>query len=149
MSGLALFRPSPQYDELAKLAQEHFNQDLAPEDRETLQAASRKIPRHVMVGSILGLGLGVYSAVKLRRFRAEIWNALRSGQKPVRVVFADGSSGDWALLPLFVTAFDADFPSQNQYPTSRVMWSPRNGETGRRTSSLDSVVCSWAARQAF
>lgn len=94
MSPLAAFRPAPQYDDLARLAEQHFNRDLAPEDKEVLRQASRKIPRHAMLGSVIGLGLGVYAAVRLRRIRAEMFAAFRGAQKPVRVVFADGSSGE-------------------------------------------------------
>jgi hypothetical protein len=94
MSGLALFRPTPQYNDLSELAQQHFNHDLTPEDRDTLKAASGKIPRHAMLGSLLGLGLGVYAAVRLRRVRADVFAALQSAKKPTRVVFADGSSGE-------------------------------------------------------
>ena len=97
MSGLAIFRPSPQYDDLSKLAQEHFNADLSPEDRSALRAASRKASRHALLGSVVGLGLGVYAAVRLRRVRADVFAAFRGAEKPTRVVFADGSSGRFII----------------------------------------------------
>jgi len=101
MSGLAIFRPSPQYDDLSKLAQEHFNADLSPDDRSALRAASSKASRHALIGSVLGLGLGVYAAVRLRRVRADIFAAFRGAEKPTRVVFADGRSGEFfSLFPL-------------------------------------------------
>lgn len=93
MSGLALFRPAHQYDDLQKIANEHFKHDLGPEDRETLKSASKKIPTHTMIGSMLGLGLGVYAAVRLRRVRADMFASLRAAEKPVKVIFADGRTG--------------------------------------------------------
>ncbi|RKU47665.1 hypothetical protein DL546_009008 [Coniochaeta pulveracea] len=117
MSGLALFRPAHQYDDLQKIANEHFKHDLGPEDRETLKSASKKIPTHTMIGSMLGLGLGVYAAVRLRRVRADMFASLRAAEKPVKVIFADGRTeavpdispllqgpsrfGDWATTFFF------------------------------------------------
>jgi hypothetical protein len=94
MAGLALFRPAPQYEDLSKLAQEHFDQDLSADDKNTLRAASKKVSRHTMLGSIVGLGLGVYAAVKLRRVRADMFAAFRTAEKPTKVVFADGRTGE-------------------------------------------------------
>lgn len=99
MSGLAIFRPSPQYEDLSKLAQEHFDHDLSPEDKSALRAASRKVSRHTAIGSLVGLGLGVYAAVKLRRVRANVLAALRTAEKPVKVVFADGRTGRFLVTP--------------------------------------------------
>lgn len=93
MTGLAIFRPSPQYEDLSKLAQEHFDHDLSPEDKSALRTASKKVSRHTAIGSLVGLGLGVYAAVKLRRVRANVLAALRTAEKPVKVVFADGRTG--------------------------------------------------------
>ncbi|KAB5577994.1 hypothetical protein GE09DRAFT_1214207 [Coniochaeta sp. 2T2.1] len=116
MAGLAVFRPAPQYDDLSKLAQAHFNHDLSPDDKSTLRAASRKVSNHTVLGSLLGLGLGAYAAVRLRRVRADMFQAFRGAEKPTRVVFADGSSeavpdltpfvrptkwGDWATYFFF------------------------------------------------
>lgn len=94
MSGLALFRPTPQYEDLSRLAQEHFENDLSADDKNALRTASKKVSRHTMLGSVLGLGLGVYAAVKLRRLRADMFAAFRTAEKPIKVLFADGRAGE-------------------------------------------------------
>ncbi|KAL1871573.1 hypothetical protein VTK73DRAFT_2037 [Phialemonium thermophilum] len=90
MSSLALFRPTPPYEDLRQLAEEHIRHDLPPEDRDTLRNASSRVSRHAAIGTLLGLGLGVYTAVRLRRVRAGVFNALRTAEKPSQVVFRDG-----------------------------------------------------------
>lgn len=101
MSGLAIFRPSPQYDDLSRLAQEHFNNDLSPDDKNSLRAASRKLSRHTLLGSVVGLGLGLYAAVRLRRIRADMFAAFRGAEKPIKVVFADGRTGECSASSTF------------------------------------------------
>jgi hypothetical protein len=102
MSGLAIFRPSPQYEDLSKLAEEHFNKDLGPEDRQTLITASKRVSRHALIGSAVGMGLGLYAAVRLRRVRMEMFNALRGAERPVKVVFADGRTGESSFFLSFL-----------------------------------------------
>lgn len=100
MAGLAVFRPAPQYEELSKLAQEHFNHDLTDDDKACLRTASRKVSRHALLGSVLGLGLGIYGAVRLRRMRSSMFAAFKLAEKPARVVFTDGRSGEFFRAPL-------------------------------------------------
>jgi hypothetical protein len=76
--------------ELRKLAEEHIQHDLSPSDRDILMKAGRKVGTHAQIGSILGLGFGIYCAFRLRSMRLAYFNAFRAMEKPVEVRFADG-----------------------------------------------------------
>lgn len=93
---LAVFRRSPQHDDLARLAGTHLREDLDAGDRDVLRQASGRVSRDAAIGSLLGIGLGVWAAVKLRRVRADVLSALRATERPVKVVFADGRAGELA-----------------------------------------------------
>ncbi|KAF4448071.1 hypothetical protein F53441_8463 [Fusarium austroafricanum] len=86
---LAAFRTG-RSAELRKLAEEHFQHDLNQEDRDILKRAGGKVSTHATVGSLLGLGFGVYCAFRLRSMRMAYFNAFRAMEKPVAVQFADG-----------------------------------------------------------
>lgn len=45
---------------------------------------------HAKIGSLLGLGFGVYCAFRLRNMRLAYFNAFRAMEKPVEIKFADG-----------------------------------------------------------
>lgn len=92
-SAFAAFRKSPRQEDLSRLAAEHLKHDLTEGDRDILAKASSRISTRATVGSILGLGLGVYMAYGLRRGRVEMFNAFRTARKPVQVTFADGTTG--------------------------------------------------------
>ncbi|EWG51746.1 hypothetical protein FVEG_10636 [Fusarium verticillioides 7600] len=89
MSGLAAFR-SGSSDELRDLAEQHFQHDLNDDDREILRRAGSKVSTHAKIGSLLGIGLGVLAAFRLRKMRLTYFNAFRAMEKPVEVRFADG-----------------------------------------------------------
>lgn len=90
MSGsLAAFRDE-RSAELRKLAEEHLQHDLTQSDRDTLRSAGSKVGTHAKIGSLLGLGLGIYCAVRLRTMRVAYFRAFRAMEKPVKVEFADG-----------------------------------------------------------
>ncbi|KIW04571.1 uncharacterized protein PV09_04321 [Verruconis gallopava] len=76
--------------ELGKLAEAHWNKDLQQEDREILQAASQRFQRHAMIGSIVGIGLGVLLAARVRSARLRMFNTFKAQEKPTAVQFADG-----------------------------------------------------------
>lgn len=80
-------------EDISKLAEEHFKHDLRDSDRDTLTSAGKKMGRHATVGSIIGLGLGVFLAFRLRRNRTQMFNAFRAAEKPTHVRFADGREG--------------------------------------------------------
>lgn len=86
---LAIFRKSvgPQFRDLLE---EHYKHDLRPSDREALQQAAGTVSRHTTVGSLLGLGFGVFLAYRLRRTRTGLFNAIKEHPKPVALKYADG-----------------------------------------------------------
>lgn len=50
---------------------------LQPKDRESLRRAGRKLSTHVGLGSLIGIGLGLYGAYKLRNMRLAYFNAFK------------------------------------------------------------------------
>lgn len=86
---LAAFRDQRSAD-LRKLAEEHLQHDLSQSDRDTLRSAGSRISMHSKIGSLVGLGLGVYCAIRLRTMRVAYFKAFRAMEKPVEVKFADG-----------------------------------------------------------
>ncbi|KAF2013828.1 hypothetical protein BU24DRAFT_442755 [Aaosphaeria arxii CBS 175.79] len=86
---LAAFRDKRSAD-LRRLAEEHLQHDLNQSDRDTLKSAGGKVSQHAGIGSLLGLGLGVYCAFRLRNMRLAYFNAFRAMEKPVEIKFADG-----------------------------------------------------------
>ena len=89
---LALLRRDARAD-ILKLAEEHFKHDLRDSDRDILTSAARKIGTHVTVGSVLGLGLGLLLAFRIRRSRTQMFKAFRAVERPTHVRFADGREG--------------------------------------------------------
>jgi len=77
-------------DELGKLAEEHFNKDLEPSDRDVLRKAASKFSTHAAIGSLIGLGLGSLLAFRIRSSRVKMFNAFKAREKPTHVQFADG-----------------------------------------------------------
>ena len=66
---------------------------LSQADRDALRSAAGKVSTHAKIGSLLGLGLGVYCAVRLRSMRVAYFRAFRAMEKPVEIRFADGRTG--------------------------------------------------------
>ena len=108
---LAALRKSASED-LRRLADEHLQHEydkhfpviflnlfadtilsLRQSDRDTLEAAARKVSRHAIIGSLVGLGLGVFLAYKIHTTRNAIFNAFRAMEKPTAVQFVDGRTG--------------------------------------------------------
>ncbi|KAI1078548.1 hypothetical protein F5B20DRAFT_547431 [Whalleya microplaca] len=86
----AAFRKSEPHADLGQLAEEHLKHDLTQDDRDVLVKASTKVSARAVLGTLVGLGLGVYAAFRLRRVRADMFNAFRATEKPTHVLFADG-----------------------------------------------------------
>ncbi|KAK8225548.1 hypothetical protein HDK77DRAFT_487632 [Phyllosticta capitalensis] len=77
-------------DELAELAEQHMKHDLNENDREVLKGAASKFGFHTTLGSLIGLGVGLFLAIRVRNARTATLNALRTVEKPTHVQFADG-----------------------------------------------------------
>ncbi|KAF2002664.1 hypothetical protein P154DRAFT_520782 [Amniculicola lignicola CBS 123094] len=86
---LAAFRKN-QSQQLRQLAEAHFQHDLEQSDRDLLRNAGGKVSIYAGIGSLVGIGLGVFCALRLRRMRLAYFNAFRAMEKPVELKFADG-----------------------------------------------------------
>lgn len=80
-------------DDLSKLADQHMQHDLQSEDRDALKSAASTVSLWTTVGSAVGIGLGLYAAVRLRSTRKAFFTAVRAQERPTKVVFADGRTG--------------------------------------------------------
>lgn len=80
-------------DELTKLADQHIQHDLQPEDRDKLKAAASSISLWTTVGSTVGVSLGLFAAMRLRSTRRAFFSAIRAQERPTKVVFEDGRTG--------------------------------------------------------
>lgn len=89
----AALRKSDRHDDLGKLAEEHLKHDLTQEDRDALVKASTRVTGPAVIGTLVGLGLGIYAAFRLRRVRANMFSVFRAAEKPTHVIFADGRKG--------------------------------------------------------
>lgn len=90
---IALLRKNPASDELAQLAQEHLDHDLQQSDRDALLTAAKKFTTYATIGSLVGLGLGVTLAFRVRSSRTSLFNAFRAMEKPTHVLFEGGRTG--------------------------------------------------------
>lgn len=99
---LAAFRRRGS-DELARLADEHLQHDLQPDDRETLKSAASTVSLWTAIGSTVGIGLGIYIAFRFRSTRKALFEAFRVQEKPTHVVFAGARTGMYIHLPICVT----------------------------------------------
>ena len=100
----AVFRKNAGED-ISKLAEEHFKHDLQESDRDTLTNAAGKVGTHATVGSLLGLGLGLFLAFRIRSRRVQMFNAFRTAEKPTHVKFADGREGEDHYAPDYLSIF--------------------------------------------
>lgn len=58
-----------------------------------MKSAATTLSRHAWVGSMVGLGLGLVLAYRLRRNRLQLFNAFKASEKPTELKFADGRTG--------------------------------------------------------
>jgi hypothetical protein len=66
---------------------------LDQKDRDVLKKASRKLSTHVGMASLIGVGLGLYGAYRLRGMRLAYFQAFKAMEKPTEIRFADGRAG--------------------------------------------------------
>jgi hypothetical protein len=66
---------------------------LSPSDRDILKSAGSKVSTHAKIGSLVGIGLGIYTAMRLRTMRLAYFKAFKAMEKPVELRFADGRTG--------------------------------------------------------
>lgn len=63
---------------------------LQENDKQTLMRAAGKVQTHALVGSLIGIGLGGFLAIRLRANRNKIFQAFKASERPTHVVFASG-----------------------------------------------------------
>lgn len=63
---------------------------LQQSDRDALEKAAKTVSMHTSIGSLVGVGLGVLLAFRLRSGRRQMFQAFRTVEKPQAVRFADG-----------------------------------------------------------
>lgn len=86
--------------ELASLAEQHIQHDLTENDRQVLNKAAGKLSTYTTVGSLVGLGLGVALAFRIRSIRTQTFKAIRAAEKPTHVRFADGRERESLCFPV-------------------------------------------------
>jgi len=96
---LAILRKNASED-ITKLAEDHINHDLSQVDRDTLKQAANKIGTCATIGSVFGLGLGLFLAFRVRSSRTRMFNVFRTAEKPTHVKFADGREGAYRSVLL-------------------------------------------------
>jgi hypothetical protein len=69
------------------------NLSLEPSDRDALKSAASKLSTHANIGSLVGLGLGLALAWRIRSTRVKMFEAFKASKKPTHVRFADGREG--------------------------------------------------------
>jgi len=107
---LAIFRKSMGTD-LGALAEEHYRHEyvhhptirpslttrsLQESDREKLKSAASTVSTYATIGSVVGLGLGVFLAYRLRANRTAMFQAFKASEKPTEVRFANGRTGEFS-----------------------------------------------------
>ncbi|KAK1149711.1 hypothetical protein N8T08_005264 [Aspergillus melleus] len=101
---------SRRSDELTRLANEHIQQDLRPDDRDVLKSAASRVSFWTAFGSAVGVGLGLYTAFRLRSTRRAFFQAFRAQERPTQVVFADGRTESLSdITPLLKPTTFGDF----------------------------------------
>jgi hypothetical protein len=118
---------------------------LNQSDRDILKSAGSKVSTHAKVGSLLGVGLGVYCAFRLRSMRLSYFNAFRAMEKPVEVRFADGRTG---MESRPCTGICILMTPQNPFLISPSNLRRRNGAMQPPISSSLSEVYSLVVRRA-
>ncbi|KIW97497.1 uncharacterized protein Z519_01081 [Cladophialophora bantiana CBS 173.52] len=129
-----------QGEELGRLAEEHFNNDLREDDRDLLRSAASKASRHALIGSLAGIALGGYLAFRLRANRNAMYQAFRAAEKPTHVRFASGREEAIPdITPLFQPTPLGDIMTYTFFGIGGLFL---GGETGLLTGT-------WSARRTI
>eukprot|EP00026_Physarum_polycephalum_P018374 Phypoly_transcript_19935.p1 GENE.Phypoly_transcript_19935~~Phypoly_transcript_19935.p1 ORF type:complete len:184 (+),score=23.69 Phypoly_transcript_19935:91-642(+) len=86
---LALMRNGP-HKAYAQLAEDHLQHDLNADERAILEKAAGKVSMHVTVGSLVGIGLGLALAFRLRQSAVRIFQTVKRAEKPIAFQYKDG-----------------------------------------------------------
>jgi len=126
--------------DIGALAEEHYRHDLKDDDRTALQTAASRLSTHATIGSVVGLGLGVFLAYKLRTNRAQMFAAFKTSEKPTHIQFAGGRSEPIPdLTPLIKPSTFGDIATYTFLGMGGLFF---GGETGVLTGS-------WSASNAI
>ncbi len=66
---------------------------LTANDREIIKSAGSTLSTHITIGSLIGVGLGAFLALRVRQNRTKALEAFKTARKPEFVRFADGKEG--------------------------------------------------------
>lgn len=142
---LAMFRKSMGPD-LNALAEEHLKHDLRQSDRDALYKAASTVSTHATVGSLLGLGLGVFLAYRLRRARTGMFNAFKAREKPTALKFADGREEAIPdVTPFVKPSAIGDFATYTLLGAGGLFF---GGESGLLTGSFRARSAIWQDRES-
>ncbi|KAK5015856.1 hypothetical protein BJ546DRAFT_856680 [Cryomyces antarcticus] len=120
--------------DLTALAEEHMKHDLQQSDRETLQKAASKLSTYAAIGSVIGLGLGIWAAYRIRSTRAAMFSAFRAAEKPTHVQFAGGRTEAIPdITPLLQPTALGDYATYFFFSLGGLFL---GGETGALTGSI-------------
>ncbi|KAF1348659.1 hypothetical protein BDV97DRAFT_369918 [Delphinella strobiligena] len=131
---LAIFRKS-MGDDLGQMAEHHYR-DLEQSDRDKLKSAASTLSTYTTIGSMVGVGLGLFLAYKVRANRTAMFQAFRTAEKPTRVQFEGGRSAIEPipdLTPLLKPSALGDFAAYTLFSLGGLFV---GGELGLLTGSL-------------
>lgn len=72
---------------------------LQQSDRDALRSAATTVSTHVAIGSLVGVGLGVLLAYRIRSSRASMFRAFKTAEQPQAIKFAGGREGKLQYSP--------------------------------------------------
>ena len=67
-----------------------YEVSLQQSDRDALQRAASTVSTYASIGSVLGIGLGIFLAYRLRTKRTAIFNTFKAHEQPSAVKFPSG-----------------------------------------------------------
>ena len=142
---LAMFRKNMAPD-LSALAEDHLKHDLRQSDRDALQKAAGTVSTHATVGSLLGVGLGIFLAYRLRRARTGMFKAFQAREKPTALKYADGREEAIPDMTAFAQpSAVGDFATYTLLGAGGLFF---GGETGLLTGSFRARSAIWGDKES-